>query len=274
MTTPEWRQASTDVSESRDYFDTLLELLIDCTTLLDYLDRILQHGDCPELFSIIENMLYYGLILEDQLLKWNDNELPTAPEWTPPKPDKELVRLLEPLRSMNLAFNISEPFQFPSFKVGQMHLLYWTGMVLLYPVLSQLTLLYNKNSKTMFVDEAGASHMHPSPNNEIEGFIATKRNSRTAEDFTRLADHSATQVCRSTPFFLQSKFKAIGSQTIMSPLWVAQQFFQSHLDEYGDKDKWCVAVFGIVNMNGLGFASRLAHLPWSKYPREQRIVGL
>jgi hypothetical protein len=204
-------------------------------------------------------MLYHCLLTENRLLEWYENAFQSAPEWSSPRSDLNLLPLLVSLDTPRLGFKVSEPLQFSTFKVAQAHLLYWTGLVLLYPIISQLLSSLGTAKPTYMASEPW------------EKRIEENRKLRTEEDFTRLADHYATQICRSTAYCFQTKLKAIGPQSILSPLWAAQQFFLPH-PHLHDKFNWCVAAFGIANANGLGFASRIARLPWSEYPKKHRIV--
>lgn len=260
---------------SHDYFDGLLEILVDCTTLLEYQDRLFEREPCPELLEVAKKLLYHCLLVEDKLIAWYNDIFQPSPEWSPPTSDLSLLSLLGSLPDpKQLGFNISEPLQFSSFKVAQAHLLYWTGLVLLYPIISRLL------SFLGVITMSSSSSSSSSNSKPWEKDMVKKCDFRTADDFTTLADHSATQICRSAAYCLQARFKAIGPQTILSPLWAAQQFFLHQLSSIdggcGDgrqaKYNWCVVAFGIVNAKGLGFASRLAHLPWSEYPKGQRIV--
>jgi hypothetical protein len=243
---------------NRPEVGTLLEILVDGTTLLEYLDRLLRSGHCPGPYGEARKLLYHCLLVEDRLLEWYENAFQPAPDWSPPRSDLNLLSLLASLDTTRLGFNISEPLQFSSFKVAQAHLLYWTGLVLLYPIMSQLLSSFGT------ANEISAS-------SDSEPWEKRMQTNRTEEDFTKLADHYATQICRSTAYCFQPKLKGIGPQTILSPLWAAQQFFLPH-PYLHDKYNWCTAAFGIANATGLGFASRLARLPWSEYPKKQRIV--
>jgi hypothetical protein len=51
-------------------------------------------------------------------------------------------------------------------------------------------------------------------------------------------------------------------------MWAAQQVFRSQAHLH-NKNEWCQAAFGRVSEIGLRFATTLAVLPWSKYPKEQ-----
>src|ERR1700716_963597 len=117
---PEWRTTS-KAARSQDYLDTLLEILVDCTTLLEYVDRLLQSKSLPRPYCEARKLLYHCLLVEEMLLKWYGDVFQQAPEWSSPKSDLHLLSLLASSNSASLEFNVSEPLQFSSFKVAQAH---------------------------------------------------------------------------------------------------------------------------------------------------------
>jgi hypothetical protein len=256
LSDPTWRAASKAIG-NQDYFDTLLEILLDCTTLIEYLDRLLQNESYPESFHLGRRLFYHCLVIEERFLTWYDASLQSALDGSVPWPNSS--RVSPYLASVDLEkFEacFGDHLDFTSFKIAQAHLLYWTGLVLLYPVMSQLASF------------CGAEFITGECHEPWEKYTASKNNSRASRDFTDLADHHASQICQSIAYCLQPKFKAIGPQSILSPMWAAQQVFRSQAHLH-NKNEWCKAAFGRVSEIGLRFATTLAVLPWSKYPKEQ-----
>lgn len=138
LSDPTWRAASKAIG-NQDYFDTLLEILLDCTTLIEYLDRLLQNESYPESFDLGRRLFYHCLVIEERFLTWYDASLQTALDGSVPWPNSS--RVSPYLASVDLEkFEacFGDHLDFTSFKIAQAHLLYWTGLVLLYPVMSQL----------------------------------------------------------------------------------------------------------------------------------------
>jgi hypothetical protein len=96
-------------------------------------------------------------------------------------------------RSSLLTNLLSNPFQFPSLTCAEAHLVYWTTLVLLYPLIDQLLedLDLSEHHNTR------ASCYSPSDGKADSG--ATP-NSETMPDFTTLAEHYADEVCISVVY--------------------------------------------------------------------------
>lgn len=281
-----WSDAS-EQAGSQDYFDTLMGALIECTTLIESFDKLVQHYQHPESLSLAQELLYRCFTVEEKLLRWYENEFKSSPEFYGPWEHPYIASILTTVpMSTTFMGALGAHFDFSSFRVAHAHLLYWTGLVLLYPIIGQTLSVFGKGNLVK-IDETNhdqsQSQPQPQPQQQKQKqkneYMAQKCQTCNTNDFILLADHYATNICRSAAYCVQSKFKAIGPQTILSPLWAVQQFFWSHssITENSPWDKilWCATAFEIVTSNiGLGFAARIAKLSWSEYPRDLKIKSL
>lgn len=256
---PETPPGSTFEPEPIDEF---IDILVECSTLLEKVDHFLEYGQggSEQSRRAGELLLHSCLSLEGKL---HNTCVKMQTKLGMPTPLPQNARILKEFRSAIPKDFFSEPLQFPSLTCAESHLIYWTTLVLIYPLIDQL------------LDFLGSSESHvpsipgcyPSIENEP---IATHRNTspQTSVDFLALTDVYASEICRSVAYCLQPNMKALGGQMLLAPLSQSTQFFQ--VQESTQKTKWCQAVFMYLSQIGFAIGFFLKDMVWPQYRSSQK----
>lgn len=158
-----------------------------------------------------------------------------------------------------------QPLNFPSLTCAESHLIYWTTLVLLYPLINQL---FDFLSPGLSQSGSPAStSCYPS----IESAeISTSPSTETLDrvDFIALTAVYATEVCRAAAYCLQPNMKALGGQMLLAPLSQSTQFFQ--VEQSSEKIKWCQAVFMYLPQVGFAIGVFLKDMVWPQYRLSQK----
>ncbi|KAB8221702.1 hypothetical protein BDV33DRAFT_170144 [Aspergillus novoparasiticus] len=185
----------------------------------------------------------------------------TQKELGKPSVSPDSVTCRKDFRSSLFTDLLPKPFQFPSLTCAEAHLIYWTALVLLYPLIDQL----------LEVLQVSAGHVSLagcySPSGE-HGNSGVTPNPEIIAYFTTLAEHYADQVCRSVLYCLQPDLKTLGAQLLLAPLSQSAQFYSVH--ELAEKYRWCQEVFVLLPQLGLGIGYFLKDMVWPKYRSSQR----
>ncbi|KAJ1711705.1 hypothetical protein NYO67_6146 [Aspergillus flavus] len=249
-----WQDNSLQDRDSPEPIDELIDRLADCSALMKQVDGFLKKG--AEVHDQIQNsgreLLFTCFSLEEKLHRICCR---MQKELGKPSVSPANVTCRKDFRSSLFTDLLPKPFQFPSLTCAEAHLIYWTALVLLYPLIDQL----------LEVLQVSAGHVSLAGCYSPSGEHA---NSEITADFTTLAEHYADQVCRSVLYCLQPDLKTLGAQFLLAPLSQSAQFYSVH--ELAEKYRWCQEVFVLLPQLGLGIGYFLKDMVWPKYRSSQR----
>ncbi|KNG87940.1 hypothetical protein ANOM_004345 [Aspergillus nomiae NRRL 13137] len=255
-----WQDSSLQDTDSPEPIDELIDRLADCSVLMEQVDSLLLEG--AEGHDQIQNtgreLLFSCFSLEETLHRIC---CMTQKELGKPSVSPAHMTCRKDFRSSLFTELLPVPFHFPSLTCAEAHLIYWTALVLLYPLIDQL----------LEVLELSADHVSLANCYSTFGEDANSRvtpNSEITADFTTLAEHYADQVCRSVIYCLQPDLKTLGAQLLLAPLSQSAQFYSVH--EFAEKYRWCQGVFVLLPQLGLGIGYFLKDMVWPKYRFSQR----
>lgn len=247
--------------------DKFIDILVGCTALLEEVDQFLEYGDEGFVRSRQEgeHLLHSCLSVEGKL---HNTCIEMQTKLGVPSPLPRNARSLKEFRAFIPMDFFPVPLQFPSLSCAESHILYWTTLILLYPLIDQL------------LDFLGSSESHAASTSECYSSIETRpRTENTTTnttttylqnetDFLALTDVYATQVCQSAAYCLQSNMKALGGQMLLAPLSQCTQFFQ--VQQSIEKTQWCQAIFMILPQLGFGIGPFLKDMVWPQYRAAQK----
>ncbi|EYE94473.1 Zn(II)2Cys6 transcription factor [Aspergillus ruber CBS 135680] len=243
--------------------DIFIDILIECTALIEDVDTFLDHGYLVRGSRRVgERLLHSCLSLEDKLHNtciWMQDKLGV------PSPLSKDSSILKTFRTAVPKDFFPQPLNFPSLTCAESHLIYWTTLVLLYPLINQL---FDFLSPGLSQSGSPAStSCYPS----IESAeISTSPSTETLDrvDFIALTAVYATEVCRAAAYCLQPNMKALGGQMLLAPLSQSTQFFQ--VEQSSEKIKWCQAVFMHLPQVGFAIGVFLKDMVWPQYRLSQK----
>ncbi|OGM49165.1 hypothetical protein ABOM_002244 [Aspergillus bombycis] len=263
---PDWYNPSTGQdsslqdTDSPEPIDELIDRLADCSALMERVDSFLQEG--AEGHDQIQNtgreLLLSCFSLEEKLHRiccMTQKELGKPSALVPAN-----VTCRKDFRSSLFTDVLPKPFQFPSLTCAEAHLIYWTALVLLYPLIDQLLEVLEP------ADRVSLANCYSTSGEDAKSRVTP--NSEITTDFTALAEHYADQVCRSVIYCLQRDLKTLGAQLLLAPLSQSAQFYSVH--EIAEKYRWCQGVFVLLPQLGLGIGYFLKDMVWPKYRSSQR----
>ncbi|KAE8144542.1 hypothetical protein BDV25DRAFT_166608 [Aspergillus avenaceus] len=237
--------------------DEILDKLADCSALMEkvdaFLDQEMEDYNQTQMtgrsllsscFKLEERLHRICFAMQEELGK--PSPLPTDPiYWSD-------------FRSSLRTHLFTEPYNFPSLTCAEAHLVYWTTLVLLYPLVDQL----------LEVLEVSGDHISLASCYSPSDGPSVTSNSETRINFTNLAEHYADEVCRSVIYCLQPDLKTLGAQLLLAPLSQSAQFFSVQV--LAVKYRWCQEVFTLLPRLGLGIGYFLKDMVWPKYRSSQR----
>lgn len=159
------------------------------------------------------------------------------------------------------------PLNFPSLSCAESHLIYWTTLVLLYPLINQLFDFLSPDFSQSGSPVSTASPCYPSIET-VETPTPPAADTQNRADFIALTDVYATEVCRAAAYCLQPSMKALGGQLLLAPLSQSTQFFQ--VEQSSEKIKWCQAVFMYLPQVGFAIGVFLKDMVWPQYRLSQK----
>lgn len=236
--------------------DDILDLLVECSILMERTDQLIQTGnpnrqtdkDTGEL--LLCDCLAFRDELDVGFCKMQEKlEAP----WCSTKQSSFWSELDDPI-----AYDIFvDAIEYPSLACAESHLLYWTIFILLYPVLDQLLIFlgHSRSSLSFTLWDVPLSSKADRKNATWTADIP--------EDLIEVAEHYANLICRSAKFLVQPDNKALGAQIFLAPFSQATQFYRSIMAT--EKHRWCQMVFMQLPKLGFGIAPFLRDLFWPKY---------
>ena len=250
--------------------DEFVGLLVECSSLIEQVDQLLEfeQGGPASSRRSGERLLCACLSLEEKLhnvcISMQDKL------GIPSRLPKE-SHILNEFRATILKDFFAEPLWFPSLTCAESHMMYWTMLVLLYPLMDQLFSFLGPSPSSA----ASTSEGYPSIEPESERARLRTESPPTTniippkpDDFFALADVYATEICRSVAYILQPDMKSLGAQMLLAPFSQATQFFQ--VQEAVEKVHWCQAVFMMLPKMGLRIGPFLKDLVWPQYRISQK----
>ena len=242
--------------------DEFIDILVECSTLLEKVDHFLEYGNGgPEQTRRAGELLLHScLSLEEKL---HNTCVKMQAKLGVPTPLPQNARILKEFRSAIPKDFFPEPLQFPSLTCAESHLIYWTTLVLIYPLIDQLLDFLGSSESPV----PSISEFYPSIENKPTTAYRTP-SPQTSVDFSALTDVYASEICRSVAYCLQPNMKALGGQMLLAPLSQSTQFFQ--VQESIQKTKWCQAVFMYLSQIGFAIGFFLKDMVWPQYRSSQK----
>ncbi|KAI9931740.1 hypothetical protein MW887_010319 [Aspergillus wentii] len=241
--------------------DEFIDMLIECTALLEQVDRLIQNenSDFEYTRKTGERLMQACLSLEEKLHR---TCLAMQGKLGAPSSLKCDASSKQNWKSSISLDVFPDAVHFPSLTCAESHLLYWTALVLIYPLFDQLLDLLGQTGSSMAspITSPSLSGGPISPSQSVE--------SQCEADFTTLADHFASEICRSVEYFIQPDMKTLGAQLLLAPLSQSTQFF--YVQESTEKHRWCQGVFVLMGQLGLGIAPLLKDMVWPEYRAAQK----
>ncbi|KAL2821368.1 hypothetical protein BDW59DRAFT_110418 [Aspergillus cavernicola] len=252
--TPAWRSGSSHSKTNSNPIDEFIDLLAECSAVMEQVDQfcLMQPSSSEEASRVGDQLLLDCLKLEEN-------------------PHRVSLSMQEKLGAPEVSFNGSVPqgdfrdslhtdlfprtLGFPSLTCAESHLVYWTILILLYPLIGELSSVLDRPARDVSV---------PIYSDSANGESGTKLSlGHDATIFTALADHYAGEICRSVLYVIQPDMKTLGAQMLLAPLSQCLQFF--HVEQSTAKLKWCQDVFVALQHLGLGIAPLLKDMVWPQY---------
>lgn len=240
--------------------------MIECTALIEEVDTLLDQGYVARGSRRVgERLLHSCLSLEDKLHStciWMQAKLGV------PSPLPRDASTLKGFRTAVPNDFFPRPLKFPSLSCAESHLIYWTTLVLLYPLINQLFDFLGPDSGQSGSPVSTASPCYPSIETVENPTPPAADTQNRVVDFIALTDVYATEVCRAAAYCLQPSMKALGGQLLLAPLSQSTQFFQ--VEQSSEKIKWCQAVFMYLPQVGFAIGVFLKDIVWPQYRLSQK----
>lgn len=254
--------------------DEFLDILVELSGLLEQVDHLIEHEQGGPVSSRRsgERLLHACVALEEKL--HNTCIDMQAKLGIPSRLRQDVhAHILSEFRAAIPRDFFPVPLWFPSLTCAESHMIYWTMLVLLYPLMEQLfnflgpapsssgspaTPPYQSIETGSEIEQRRLTESPPTSTSTSTSTIPQK-----PDDFFALADTYATEICRSVAYILQPEMKALGAQMLLAHLSQATQFFQ--VQEAVEKVTWCQAVFMLLPNVGLGIGPFLKDLVWPQY---------
>ncbi|KAJ5114513.1 hypothetical protein NUU61_000272 [Penicillium alfredii] len=207
-------------SFEQDSLDELLKGFIECTFLIHSVNKIEESPHDNRAGSLQRSCLK----LEKKLMTWYDDREATIGGRPSPGGRSKFNTLPRSLQAGCHMFPV--PYWFASLDTARLHLLYWTALVLVYPLIYRTQVIMGSEDTEAF----------PSVD------LAT-------------AEYYANEICRSVPYCLQQDKRIWSGQLLLFPLTWASKFFCYY--GYREKYLWCQHVFDALAGLGFGVAQFL-----------------
>lgn len=183
-----------------------------------------------------------------------------------PSPLSKDASILKTFRTAVPKDFFPQPLNFPSLTCAESHLIYWTTLVLLYPLINQLFDFLGPGP-SQSRNSASTSSCYPSIES-AETLTPPSTDTQNRVDFIALTSVYATEVCRAAAYCLQPNMKALGGQMLLAPFSQSTQFFQ--VEQSSEKIKWCQAVFMYLPQVGFAIGVFLKDMVWPQYRLSQK----
>ncbi|KAL4785359.1 hypothetical protein BJX76DRAFT_347130 [Aspergillus varians] len=256
-----WRNSYLQGKGELDSIDEFIDLLAKCSATMEQVDRFFlskprssekarQSGDqlLRVCLNLEENLHQVSISMQQKL------GLPKVSNWRAvPFGD---------FRNTLYTDLFPSPFDFPSLSCAESHMIYWTILILLYPLIGEIYSILDGPPRDFPVPI-----YYDSTNEETteKAMIPLSADIHTA--YTALAEHYAGEICRSVFYCIQPDMKTLGAQILLAPLSQSLQFF--HVEGLAAKLKWCQGVFTVLPHLGLGIGPLLKDMVWPRYRNAQ-----
>lgn len=245
--------------------DIFIDILIECTALIEEVDTFLDQGYVVRGSRRVgERLLHSCLSLENKLhntCNWMQVKFGV------PSPLPRDASIIKVFRTAIPEDFFPQPLNFPSLSCAESHLIYWTTLVLLYPLINKLFDFLSPDPSQSGSPVSTASSCYPSIGT-VENSTPPLTDKQNRVDFITLTDIYATEVCRAAAYCLQPSMKALGGQLLLAPLSQSTQFFQ--VQQSSEKIKWCQAVFMYLPQVGFAIGVFLKDMVWPQYRLSQK----
>ncbi|KAL4806868.1 hypothetical protein BDV18DRAFT_120753 [Aspergillus unguis] len=151
---------------------------------------------------------------------------------------------------------------FASLACAESHLAYWTTLILLYPLIGELSSILDGPHRDVPVPI-----YYDCTNGGTAKRVTRKLTADTPSAYTALAEHYAGEICRSVFYFIQPEMKTLGAQNLLAPFSQCVQFFS--VEGLTTKLRWCQSVLSVLPHLGLGLAPLLKEMVWPQYRSAQ-----
>lgn len=225
-----WRVLTSSI-ESNDPIDEIIDILMECTSLVEQMDAVRCERDT-------HNLTVSCLTLRSATKAWYARlEAMHEPPLYTVIPDKIKIPRLDPSK-----LTFPERYEFKSLEVAEAHMLYWTALLMIYSLLHGNELQKKRFRQGAFSPADSALYQSG-------------------------AEFYANQICQGVGYFIQPHMHILGGHNLLFPVSMASQFF--HRNGMPDQYQWCQEVFSSLESIGLGLANVLHGTPWSRYKEKK-----
>ncbi|KAF3394132.1 hypothetical protein F1880_004991 [Penicillium rolfsii] len=236
---PMW-QSVTSRTDSRywaDPVDEIIDILMNCTLFVEYIDNTRSEYDISQLMKLCNQ-------LKGQTESWYARLKLTSPSplYTP-TPDQAEIPRSHVTESL-----FPETYHFASIDIAEAHMLYWTASLIIYTLFQEIE---RRGESCAVFAESQSSHPIPISHQGEPG------------SYMKSAEYFTDQICRGVGYFIQPHMHILGGHNLLFPVSMAAQFF--YRNNIHDRYLWCQEVFASLESLGLGLAHVLQGTPWLKY---------
>ncbi|OJJ62423.1 hypothetical protein ASPSYDRAFT_1167762 [Aspergillus sydowii CBS 593.65] len=260
-----WRNDHTRGQEEPDPVDQFIDLLAKCTATIEQVDRfvVAQPASPGKAFQTGGQLLRACLKLEENL---HQTCISMQQKLGLPRICTRRSFPQGDFRNTLRTELFAPPLQFASLTCAESHMLYWSSLILLYPLIGELYFIIDGPD----INSPVPIHYY-SANGESPPSGTTTITTTLSDDvhtaYTALAEHYANEICRSVLYCIQPDMKTLGAQQLLAPLSQSLQFF--HVEGLTSKLRWCQNVLTVLSHMGLGIAPFLKDMVWPQYRSAQ-----
>ena len=204
----------------------LMDLMIQLPSIMEALDALPVGTNKTAERPILIQLLQLCSSLNGQLLAWSE-QLKTKVcgqlYWTVPSIANN------PADEPNLGSIFPLAFQFPSLKIAQLLLLYWSTLILLFRTTQDI----QKRLKNQVTSDIATPH--PFSLQDTDRSILCQDNNYPPDDRIALL---ANNISQSLEYCYHSKNGTLGPQSTIFAVWVAESFYKSQSDKSREL-AWC-----------------------------------
>lgn len=229
LSTSKWWKLSIDRYGGRVY-GQLLRLMTSLPALLERFDRLAGIPPATQSHAGMSILLNECSHLDDRLKDWFEETADKVPNFSYDDVEEfDLMPNITPLDPSEVQYS------FPNLWIARLHLLYWSSIIQLQGIISELLLSFSKGKGKM--TDTNSIISTPEPHSEM------------LEDLTTQMEMFATNIRRSAAFCLDSRNGLMGKTIIIQPLWMAQRHF-TKTDQ--DQALWCLMILKRIRQDDFG----------------------
>ncbi|KAL5339080.1 hypothetical protein BJX70DRAFT_178119 [Aspergillus crustosus] len=253
-----WRSSSSQSENSADPIDELINLLAELCAIMERVDQFATAlpASSERSRTTGEQILLDGLKLEKNL-----HRVCTSMQQKLGAPTVSSLDAIpqDDFRNSLRTDLFPNTLDFPSVTCAESHLIYWSTLILLYPLIGEMHAILDAPLAGLPVPI-----YYDSTNGEpSEATTAVSTGADIAAAYTALAEHYADEICRSVLYCVQPDVKMLGLQTLIAHLSMCVQYF--HVEELTAKMKWCQDALMVLGRLGMGLAPFLTQMIWPHY---------